>query len=79
MPRIWLMWLEFFAPQCRVTATRQWFDNCLKALPVTQHDRVWPLYIAFIKQCGVAETTVRIYRRYLQFDPTQAEEFIQVR
>ncbi len=77
MPRIWLMWLEFFAPQCRVTLTRQWFDNCLKALPVTQHDRVWPLYIAFIKGCGVAETTVRIYRRYLQFDPTQAEEFIQ--
>ena len=45
MPRIWLDYLEFLAGQHRLTHTRRVFDRALMALPITQHDRVWPLYL----------------------------------
>lgn len=45
MPTIWVEFLKFLAPQRRITSTRHAFDRSLQALPVTQHERVWPLYI----------------------------------
>ena len=45
MPRIWLDYLEFLVGQHRLTHTRRVFDRALMALPITQHDRVWPLYL----------------------------------
>ena len=38
---------------CALLPCRHRFDNALKALPVTQHDRVWPLYLDFVKLSGV--------------------------
>ena len=45
MPRIWMMYCEFLTWQRYITRTRKTFDRALKALPITQHDRIWPLYI----------------------------------
>jgi hypothetical protein len=42
------------------------FDRALQSLPITQHDRLWPPYIAFVRRTGVADTATRIYRRYLK-------------
>jgi hypothetical protein len=78
MPVIWTMYLEFLLGQRFVTRTRRLFDRALTSLPVTQHERVWPLYLRFIGQPGIpVETAVRVYRRYLKLEPTHAEEFIQ--
>jgi len=76
MPRIWLDYLTFLSAQHRTTETRHAFDRALRALPVTQHERIWELYLAFARACNVPETAVRIYRRYLQFDPDSVEDYI---
>ncbi|KAJ7968473.1 pre-mRNA-splicing factor SYF1 [Quillaja saponaria] len=78
MPRIWIMYLLTLTEQKLVTRTRRTFDRALCALPVTQHDRIWELYLVFVSQKGVPiETSLRVYRRYLKYDPTHIEEFIE--
>ena len=65
MPRIWLEYLEFLVYQGLVTRTRRTFDRCLRALPVTQHHRIWPLYLKFVTSYEeTSETAIRVYRRY---------------
>ena len=77
MPRIWLMYLQTLTHQKLITKTRQAFDRALCSLPLTQHGRVWELYLLFVNQKGVpVETSLRIHRRYLKFDPTHVEDFI---
>ena len=61
MPRIWMLYLEFMAGQAWVTRMRRLLDRCLMSLPVTQHERIWPLYLRFIGQPGIpVETAVRV-------------------
>lgn len=78
MPRVWLDYLELLLEGgAGLTATRRAFDRALAALPLTQHDRVWALYLRFVGEPGVpAETALRVYRRYLQLEPGHAEELI---
>jgi pre-mRNA-splicing factor SYF1 len=60
-----------------ITRTRRAFDRALCALPVTQHYRIWELYLKFIKQAGVQETCIKVYRRYLKLEPSSREEYIE--
>jgi hypothetical protein len=50
MPRIWTQYLELLV-QRKVTCARRTFDRALQALPITQHDRVWVLYLVSLI-CG---------------------------
>lgn len=77
MPRIWTDYLEFLMKQCKVTKTRKTFDRALQALPPTQHSRIWALYKPFANTAS-GETAVRIWRRYMQIHPEDAEEFIEL-
>ncbi|KAG8363588.1 hypothetical protein BUALT_Bualt19G0038000 [Buddleja alternifolia] len=78
MPRIWIMYLQSLTHQKLVTKTRHTFDRALCALPVTQHDRIWEYYLVFVSQRGVPiETSLRVYRRYLKYDPSHIEDFIE--
>lgn len=77
MPKIWEMYLEFLCTQPLVTFTRRTFDRALRALPVTQHSRVWKLYRPFATSAG-GETTVRVWRRYIQLHPEYVEEYIDL-
>ena len=45
---------------------RHQFDRALQSLPITQHDRVWPAYLDFVRSAGVPEMAMRVYRRYLK-------------
>ena len=45
MPRIWINFLEFVTAQHLITYVRHMFDAALRALPITQHHRIWPLYL----------------------------------
>ncbi|XP_071948543.1 pre-mRNA-splicing factor SYF1-like [Antedon mediterranea] len=76
MPRIWLDYCQFLMDQCKVIRTRRTFDRALRALPITQHKRIWPLYIKFIVAHPLYETAVRVYRRFLQLSPEDAEQYI---
>jgi pre-mRNA-splicing factor SYF1 len=42
---VWTDYLELLLEQKWVTSTRRVFDSALAALPITQHDRVWQLYL----------------------------------
>ncbi|XP_021815466.1 pre-mRNA-splicing factor SYF1 [Prunus avium] len=78
MPKIWTMYLQTLTEQKLVTRTRRTFDRALCALPVTQHDRIWDPYLKFVSQTGIPiETSLRVYRRYLKYDPTHIEDFIE--
>ena len=45
MPRIWELFLRALLNQRLVTRTRRACDRALAALPVTQHDRIWTVYL----------------------------------
>jgi pre-mRNA-splicing factor SYF1 len=78
MPRIWQMFLDFLVHKKRaITLSRTTFDRALASLPVTQHDHIWPAYIAFVKLPHIPpETTKRVFRRYLKIEPDEAEQYI---
>uniref|UniRef100_A0A8B9V8V9 XPA binding protein 2 n=1 Tax=Anas zonorhyncha TaxID=75864 RepID=A0A8B9V8V9_9AVES len=77
MPRIWLDYCQFLVGQGRITRTRRTFDRALRALPITQHHRLWPLYLRFVRLYPLPETAVRVYRRYLKLCPEGAEQYVQ--
>ncbi|XP_055839821.1 pre-mRNA-splicing factor syf1 homolog [Episyrphus balteatus] len=77
MPRIWIDYCIFMTNQLKITRARHVFDRALRALPITQHHRIWPIYLKFAKGTNVPETAVKIYRRYLKLFPDDIEEFIE--
>ncbi|OIW32447.1 TPR-like protein [Coniochaeta ligniaria NRRL 30616] len=77
MPRIWEMYLKFLMQQPLVTATRRAFDRALRALPITQHNRIWALYVPFANSAG-GDTAVKVWRRYMQVHPEDAEDFVEL-
>ncbi|KAI4466206.1 pre-mrna splicing factor [Holotrichia oblita] len=77
MPRIWMDYCSFLTDQCKITRTRKVFDRALRALPITQHHRIWPLYLSFMKKHNIPETAVRVFRRYLKLCPENAEEYVE--
>ncbi len=77
MPRIWMDYAQFLVDQRKITMTRRVLDRALRALPITQHDRIWPIYIKFVRSHDIPETAVRVFRRWLQMAPDEAEEFVE--
>lgn len=55
---------------------RHVFDRALRALPLTQHEVIWDIYIPWVKDLGVPETAVRVFRRYLMYDASRREDFV---
>lgn len=77
MPRIWLEYCGFMMDIGYVTRTRHLFNKALRALPVTQHKRVWDLYLKFVRKYNIPETGIRVYRRYLKLVADDAEDFVE--
>lgn len=77
MPVIWEMYLIFLLRQPYVTKTRRTFDRALRALPVTQHNRIWKLYKSFANSAS-GETAVKIWARYIQAHPEDVEDYIDL-
>src|SRR5271163_2513818 len=77
MPRIWIMFLTHLMKQCKITRTRRAFDSALRALPLTQHDRIWKLYLDFAKSAS-GPTAIHIWKRYMQIQPELREDFIDL-
>ncbi|KAI6704992.1 hypothetical protein NL676_007954 [Syzygium grande] len=65
MPRIWIMYLLSLTEQKLITRTED-------------HDRIWEPYPVFISQKGMPiETPLSVYRRYLKYDHSHIEDFIE--
>ncbi|KAJ2558904.1 pre-mRNA-splicing factor syf1 [Coemansia sp. RSA 1933] len=75
MPRIWVDYVGFLTRQADVTVTRRAFDRALRALPVTQHGKVWDGYLRFAQRVGGVVAT-RVYKRYLAVWPNETEQFV---
>lgn len=75
-PLIWLAYLDVLEHQHLLTRTRHCYDRSLQSLPITQHEQVWPRYLKFVQRCGVSETAIRVFRRYLKLEPTHVEDYI---
>jgi len=76
MPRIWSDYCKFLNQQCLITRTRRTLDRSLQALPVTQHKKIWTIYIDFIKSHDIPETAIRVFKRFMKIQPEDAEDFI---
>ena len=50
MPRIWIEFCGLLVDQRFVTRARRAFDRAICALPITQHDRIWQLYL--VRPCA---------------------------
>lgn len=59
-----------------VTPTRRTFDKALRALPITQHNRIWALYRPFANSAS-GDTAIKIWRRYTRIHPEDSEDFIE--
>lgn len=68
MPRIWIDYCQFLVDYSRITKTRRTFDRALRALPITQHHRIWPRYLKFVRLYDLPETAIRVYRRHLKVE-----------
>ena len=77
MPRIWIEFCEFLMRQKCLSKIRRTLDRALQSLPITQHNRIWPKYLKFVKSYDIPETAVRVYKRYLKLQPEAAEDFVQ--
>mmetsp|Transcript_13375 Transcript_13375/g.16839 ORF Transcript_13375/g.16839 Transcript_13375/m.16839 type:complete len:855 (-) Transcript_13375:34-2598(-) len=77
MPVIWEMYCRFLIPQLLFTKTRHTFDQALRALPVSQHKRIWNLYLSWVKSTGIPEQSVCSYERAIKLDFTLAEDFLE--
>ncbi|CCD67770.1 Pre-mRNA-splicing factor SYF1 [Caenorhabditis elegans] len=77
MPRIWICYCEVMIKRGLITETRRVFDRALRSLPVTQHMRIWTLYIGFLTSHDLPETTIRVYRRYLKMNPKAREDYVE--
>ncbi|KAF8983985.1 hypothetical protein BGZ46_009026 [Entomortierella lignicola] len=77
MPRIWIDYLEHLMATPRITKTRRTFDRALRALPITQHIRIWGLYLGWAKKVG-GETALKVYKRYLKLEPNHGEEYVDL-
>ncbi len=79
MPRLWLLYLSIFnhpfcPPQLSHTHARRTYDRALRTLPPSLHSRIWVRYLLWAESRG-GSTTVAIYRRYLQVDPSITERY----
>ncbi|ANB14542.1 Syf1p [Sugiyamaella lignohabitans] len=81
MPRLWQDYLEYllrWKPHS-ITHIRHTFDNALRALPLSQHHRIWPLYINFAnRHAHISSATAKnIWLRYILFFPDETENCIE--
>uniref|UniRef100_A0A914L0N6 Pre-mRNA-splicing factor SYF1 n=1 Tax=Meloidogyne incognita TaxID=6306 RepID=A0A914L0N6_MELIC len=77
MPRIWYDYCNLMVRRGLIADTRKVFDRALRALPITQHMRIWPLYIEFVVKHNIPETAIRVYRRHLKVYPFAREDYIE--
>eukprot|EP00980_Cylindrotheca_fusiformis_P012571 scaffold3084_cov144-Cylindrotheca_fusiformis.AAC.19 len=78
-PRVWIEYLEYAHASGKVhpTALRRVTNRCLEALPVTQHEKIWPTVLKYYQTPSPEipkETKLAILRRYVQFNPVATKE-----
>ena len=77
MPIIWINYIQFMMEQNSITKTKIIFNKALQSIPITQHKKLWDIYIPWIESLsGCHRTKIEIFKRYVQFNPDYKEKFI---
>ncbi len=77
MPMIWVNYIQFLMEQNLVTKTRLIVNKSLQMLPVTQHKKIWDIYIPWVESLsGCHKSKIEIFRRYLKFNSDYKEKFV---
>ena len=64
MPRIWLDYSNLLRGMKRAKQLRHVFDRALRALPITQHEKIWPEFIEWAtKEVELEGTAIVAYQR----------------
>lgn len=77
MPRIWLDYARFLIEQRKIIKTRHIFDRALMSLPVTQHEKIWEIYLDWVITLPSSQTAICVYNRYVKLNPDIREDFIE--
>ena len=77
MPMIWVNYIQFLMEQNLVTKTRLVLNKALQMLPITQHKKIWDIYIPWAESLsGCHKSKIEIFKRYLKFNSDYKEKFI---
>lgn len=78
MHRIWMDYCSYMVIQCELTWTRHVFERVFRALSITQHHRIWPLYLRFLKKIQHSRNGCPSLSllHYLKLFPEDGEEYI---
>ena len=63
-PRVWTMYAEFTESIGRLSKCREVLNRGLVSLPISQHDKIWPVYISFAEKHLSNEELEKVGRRY---------------
>lgn len=76
MPRVWMMYCKYIQMLPDVSEIRRVYDRALRALPLTQHERIWKMYLRFSRRMG-GQVAERVYGRYLRMWPERQREYTE--
>ena len=77
MPMIWVSYIQFLMEQNLITKTRLIFNKSLQMLPVTQHKKIWDIYIPWVESLsGCHKSKIETFQRYIKFNPDYKEKFV---
>lgn len=60
MPKIWELYLNFLVEQRVITKVRRACDRALASLPVTQHERIWTIYLVSVRHLSMSTSPTNL-------------------
>ncbi len=79
-PRVWMEYLEYSHEKSSMDPTllRRLANRSLESIPVTQHDKIWPVLLKYYQSTTTTwipkETKLSLLRRYIQFNPAATKD-----
>jgi pre-mRNA-splicing factor SYF1 len=79
-PKVWIEYLEYAHVKSTLNPTqlRHLANRALEAIPVTQHDKIWPVLLKYYQSVATTwipkETKLSLLRRYIQFNPSATKD-----
>lgn len=65
----------FYPPGCPFTQALALPPSLIRS-PCAPDCQIWELYIPWAKGFGVKDTAIRVYRRFLKYDPSFREHYV---
>ena len=77
MPRIWIMYSEFLKSQGKIKKMILILNRALKNLSIIQHEKIWEIYIPWLKKLKIKKLAEKILEKYIKYNEYFKEEYIE--